>query len=140
MQMENFSEIIKKSRELAALIQESEIYSNLSEARKKSDSDEELQRLISEFNLVRMNLDNEAVKEDRNEELVRKYNFDLRKIYDTVMANENMMLFNEAKEEADSLISKINMILSGALNGEDPESIDISSSCSGDCGSCGGCH
>lgn len=55
-------DIIEKARELGRLIQEEESYKKLQDAQKSADADMELQRLIGEFNLKRMSINNEASK------------------------------------------------------------------------------
>lgn len=55
-------DIIEKARELGRLIQEEESYKKLQDAQKNADADMELQRLIGEFNLKRMSINNEASK------------------------------------------------------------------------------
>lgn len=54
--------IIEKARELGRLIQEEDSYKKLQDAQKNADADMELQRLIGEFNLKRMSINNEASK------------------------------------------------------------------------------
>ena len=53
-------DIIEKARELGRLIQEEDSYKKLQDAQKNADADMELQRLIGEFNLKRMSINNEA--------------------------------------------------------------------------------
>ena len=56
------------------------------------------------------------------------------------MNNESMQAYNEAKNEMDSLMQYINAILTTAVNGGDPMTVEEPSSCSGDCSGCSGCH
>ena len=51
-------DIIEKARELGRLIQEEDSYKKLQDAQKNADADMELQRLIGEFNLKRMSINN----------------------------------------------------------------------------------
>lgn len=55
-------DIIEKARELGRLIQEEDSYKKLQDAQNNADADMELQRLIGEFNLKRMSINNEASK------------------------------------------------------------------------------
>lgn len=55
-------DIIEKARELGRLIQEEDSYKKLQDAQKNADADMELQRLIGQFNLKRMSINNEASK------------------------------------------------------------------------------
>lgn len=133
--------IIEMAREMGKVIQESEEYKELMNARAASDNDENLQSQIQQFNLVRMNLEMESSKEDASQEKVSALNEELMSIYTQVMENEHMVAFNEAKEVIDTLMNKATSILAAAVNGEDPMTFDPEAhSCSGSCSTCGGCH
>lgn len=133
--------IIEMAREMGKVIQESEEYKALMAARTASDNDENLQKQIQQFNLVRMNLEMESSKEDADQEKVSSLNDDLMNIYTQVMENENMVSFNEAKDVIDSLMNTATAILAAAVNGEDPMTFDPEAhSCGGSCSTCGGCH
>ena len=109
-------------------------------ATKAADEDETLQALISEFNLKRIAINTEEGKEDMDAEKIRQLNQELRDTYAAVMANEKMIAYNEAKGELDMLVNKIQFAINLAAQGQDPNLAAQESSCSGDCGSCGGCH
>ena len=75
-------------------------YLVLDQARKANDKDEELQNMIGEFNLARMDLNDEIGKSERND-----------------------------------------AIINTAMNGGDPMTVqEPSTSCTGSCSTCGGCH
>ena len=65
-------DIIEKARELGRLIQEEDSYKKLQDAQNNADADMELQRLIGEFNLKRMSINNEASKKERDQEKLSK--------------------------------------------------------------------
>lgn len=109
-------------------------------ATKAADEDASLQALISEFNLKRIAINTEEGKEDADTDKIRQLNQELRECYAAVMANEKMMAYNEAKGELDLLVNKIHFAINLAAQGQDPNLAAQESSCSGDCGSCGGCH
>lgn len=134
-------DIITMAREMGKEIQKDDRYLNWQIARQNSDSDEELQNLIGEFNLKRMAINNEVSKEDRNEENVKKLNDELRHVYAQIMQNPNMTAYNEAKNQIDALLQRISAIITQSAEGEDPETADYEEhSCGGECSSCGGCH
>ena len=56
-------DIIELARQIGKEIQQDERYLNLQKAEKSSDSDQQLQDLIGDFNLKRMAINNEAQKE-----------------------------------------------------------------------------
>ncbi len=109
-------------------------------ATKAADEDKDLQEKISEFNLKRLAINTEEGKEDADADKIRELNQELRSIYASVMANESMMAYNNAKAELDVLVNKIHFAINLAVQGQDPNLAAQESACSGDCGSCGGCH
>lgn len=109
-------------------------------ATKAADEDKELQEKISEFNLKRLAINTEEGKEEADADKIRELNQELRTIYAAVMANESMMAYNNAKAELDVLVNKIHFAINLAIQGQDPNLAAQESACSGDCGSCGGCH
>ena len=64
-------DIIELARELGAKIQEDERYLNLKIASQVNDSDENLQTLINEFNLKRINVSNELSKSTHDDEKIK---------------------------------------------------------------------
>lgn len=134
-------DIIELSREIGRKLQEDKRYINLKVAQQNSDNDSALQDLIGEFNLKRMAINNEAGKEDRDEKKIESLNHEIRDLYTEIMANESMMKYNNAKNEFDYLVKRINAIIMQSAEGEDPNTTDLQeSACSGSCSSCSGCH
>lgn len=135
--------VIEKARELGVLIQQDERYSAYYAAKEANDKDENLQDMINEFNMKRMQLNAEVSKENKNEERLSELDDAIKSLYGTIMANENMINYNKAKADMDSLLNQINMIITYSANGEDPLTCpceEVNVSCGGDCSACGGCH
>ena len=65
-------------------------YLALDQARKANDKDEELQNLIGEFNLARMDLNNEISKSERSDERIAELNTKVNDLYGKIMADEGM--------------------------------------------------
>ena len=96
----------------AMALQTDSRYLAMDQARKMNDKDEELQNLIGEFNLARMDLNNEIGKPERSDERIAELN---QKVNDA--------------------------IINTAMNGGDPMTVqEPSASCTGSCSTCGGCH
>ena len=94
----------------------------------------------SEFNLVRMNLNAEMSKSEKDKARIDQLNAEMRTLYAEIMKNPHMLAFSAAKDEVDKLANQINTILMMAINGEDPDEIDVSAAgCGGNCSSCSGC-
>ena len=133
-------DIIEKARELGRLSQEEDSYKKLQDAQKNADADMELQRLIGEFNLKRMSINNEASKKERDQEKLSKLNTEMREAYSQIMSNENMIAYNDAKAAFDVVANRVLAIVQQSAEGAAPEPADYSqSSCSGRCASCGSC-
>ena len=134
-------EILEITRELGKAIQENELYKAFAKAKKANDEDKELQDLIGEFNLKRMSINNEASKKERDQDKLAQLNTEMREVYSKIMSNENMIAYNDAKEEFDVVANRVLAIVQQSCEGADPETADYSqSSCSGSCDTCGGCH
>ena len=95
-------------------------YLALDQARKLNDRDEELQNMIGEFNLARMDLNNEIGKTERSDARIAELNEKVNDLYGKIMADA---------------------IINTAMNGGDPMTVqEPSASCTGSCSTCGGCH
>ena len=116
-------------------------YVILDQARKANDKDEELQNLIGEFNLARMDLNNEIGKTERSDARIAELNEKVNDLYGKIMASEGMVAYNAAKADAEALISHIDAIINTAMNGGDPMTVQApTGGCTGSCSTCGGCH
>ena len=133
-------DVIAKARELGKAIQQDERFIRYAKARLANDDDKELQDAIGEFNLVRMELDREVNSDEKNDDKVKELNEKLRKVYSSVMSSPAMVEYNTAMAALDTLVNEINVIISKSIDGEDPDTCDTSSGCTGSCDSCGGCH
>ena len=133
--------IIEATRNLGAEIQKDERFLEFAKAKLAVDNDEALQKNIGEFNITRMNLEQEASAEEPNQEKITELNEKLRGIYTEIMSSQNMLNFNTAKAAVDSMMNDIMSMLTQCLEGADPTAVEPEThSCSGSCDSCGGCH
>ena len=135
-------DVIELARSLGAAIQAHPLYQEYLKAKEVNDADEELQKLIGEYNRQRMNINMEMEKEPEQQdaEKIEKLNSELEKTYFEVMANPSMAAFSKKKEELDEVLNKANTIVLMSLNGEDPATCEPHTDCGGNCASCGGCH
>lgn len=129
-------------KEAAAQLQKEEAYLALSHALKQNDEDEQLQQLIGDFNLARIDLNSEMSKSaaEKDTEKVARLNTRVNELYGQIMANDSMAAYNEAKGEVEQIINYVNAIINTAINGGDPLTVEQPSSCTGSCASCAGCH
>lgn len=138
----NEMDIIALAREIGKKIQNDDSYIRYQLAKQAADEDEELQKLINQFDIKRVEISEEAEKEEdeRDSEKVRKLNTEMRSIYAKIMTNERMINYNDAKDGFDIIMQRISAIIQKSAEGEDPETADYTPSCTGTCSTCGGCH
>ena len=86
----------------AVALQTDSRYLVLDQTRKANDKDEELQNLIGEFNLARMDLNNEIGKSERNDARIAELNEKVNSLYGQIMGNEGMVAYNEAKRDCEN--------------------------------------
>ena len=134
--------VIELARELGKALQEDERYKKYQEAKEKNDKDVELQNMIGDFNVKRMQLNQEMQKEEKDPEAMQKLDSELKEVYTKRMGNPNMSEFNTAQQAVDKLLNSVNYIISMAANGEYPMTCpeEQPASCGGSCSTCGGCH
>ena len=76
--------VIESVRELGKEIQKDERFIRFAKARLESDNNTELQAMIGEFNVTRMELDRISAAEEQNEEKHKELNEQLREIISSV--------------------------------------------------------
>lgn len=104
----------------AMALQTDSRYLAMDQARKMNDKDEELQNLIGEFNLARMDLNNEIGKPERSDERIAELNQKVNDLYGKIMADDGMVAYNEAKRDCEALVNYIDAIINTAMNGGTP--------------------
>ena len=128
-------------KKAAVAMQTDPRYLELDAARRENDMDQELQGLIGEFNLARLDLNNETSKSAPDHEHVAELNKRVNDLYSQIMASEGMVRYNTAKADCEALVSHIDAIINTAMNGGDPMTVNPpQGGCTGSCATCGGCH
>ena len=124
--------IIEMARSLGRALQNDDRFVRTQLAQNAADEDKELQDLIGEFNLKRIALNQETTREEKDGEI--------REVYARLMANEHMQAYQAAKQELDQLVSNVATIVTLSAQGQNPDDIQESAGCGGDCSGCAGCH
>lgn len=128
-------------KKAALALQTDPRYLELDAARRENDADQELQNLIGEFNLARLDLNNETAKTEHEDARLAELNKRVNDLYSQIMASEGMVRYNAAKAECEQMVAHIDAVINTAMNGGDPLEVkQPGGGCSGSCGSCGGCH
>ncbi|MCC8192510.1 MAG: YlbF family regulator [Ruminococcus sp.] len=133
--------VIEKARELGKALQESAEYQQYIEAKRVNDTDVDLQNMIGEFNMLRMQLNQEMSKEEKNSDEMKRLDGEIKTLYGKIMSNKSMAEYNACTEKMEKIMNSVNYIISQAANGEDPMTCpETAPSCTGSCSTCGGCH
>ena len=98
-------DIIEMTRELGKAIQADDRYIAYMLAKQANDEDEQLQNLISAFNLKRVELQMEIGKPDKDNEKITELNEIIKSTYQKIMANPKMVAYEAAKTGIDELVS-----------------------------------
>lgn len=136
-------DIIKLTRELGAAIQQDERYLAFTKAREENEKDTELNELMSQIQMVQMNYQLEASKEEPDSAKMQAFEEEFNTLYTKFMANDKMQAYDAARTEVDEMMNYIMQILSLCVNGADPATCEPEKhdhECGGSCSSCSGCH
>ena len=136
-------DIIKLTRELGAAIQQDERYLAFTKAREENEKDTELNELMGQIQMVQMNYQLEASKEEPDSAKMQAFEEEFNTLYTKFMANGKMQSYDAARTEVDEMMNYIMQILSLCVNGADPATCEPEKhdhECGGSCSSCSGCH
>ena len=126
------AEIFEKARELGEAIIESAEYKELKKAELEQENDEEAMALLKEYSELRTSLAQEIQKGDVSEEEMASIREKLEEAYEKVTTNDHITAYINAQREFQSVLDKMNQIITFHITGETP------GGCSGNCSSCGG--
>ena len=136
--------VIELTRQLGAAIQKDERYLAFAAAKEANEKDDALNALMGEIQMIQMNYQMEASKEEPDSAKMQEFEAEFNAKYEAFMANENMQKYDEARTEVDSMMNYIMQILGLCVNGADPATCEPEQqhdhSCDGSCSSCSGCH
>ena len=133
-------DVIEKTRELGAVIQQDERYLAFMAAKKNNEADAELNGLINKLGEIQNEYAEAMEKEELAESEKEKYDKRFRDVYAVVMQNENMIAYQQAKTEIDGMMQYVMQLLSMCVNGQDPATCEVpAQGCTGSCATCGGC-
>ena len=133
-------DIIEMTRELGKALQNDDRFIAYTIAKQANDNDKELNDDIEKFSKLRQDLTTAMSAEDKDTDLIKQLDEDIKSTYQKIMSNKNMIVFQSAQTALENLVTNINQIISMCANGEDPETCQPpTGGCSGSCATCGGC-
>lgn len=132
-------DIIEMTRELGKALQADDRYTAYMLAKQANDNDTVLQALINGFENMRLQLNEELAKDDKDTDRIKELDEGIKSNYKQIMSNKNMIVFTAAQGSLEALVNNMNQIITMCANGEDPDTCQPSTGCSGSCATCGGC-
>ena len=125
-------EIMEMAAELGKLVKQSEQYKKFEAADKAYDDDLDLLKLISEYNAQREIVEAEERKPEPDQAVIENVEKRIHELYNEITTNTVFINYNEAQNELNQLMQKVNEEITYQVTGQRP--------CTHDCSTCGGCH
>ena len=125
--------ILQMAGSLGRLIREDERYVKMTAAQTAYREDEELMRLIAEYNAQQAALSAAYAEKERDSNLIRDIDARINTLYMEITENEHYKNYVEAKEQFYALIAQVNDEIMFNITGEYPHH------CGGSCSGCSGC-
>ena len=130
------NKIIELAHALGEEIAKSAEIENLEKAKAAFESDEALQKKMSEYEAERMLLGQEFAKPESevDERAVADLRARVEELTAEISKNPVYIAFAEAQQQMNNLMASVNAEIKFCITGERP------SQCTHDCSSCSGCH
>ena len=129
------TKVIEKAHELGLVIASSDEMKNLEVAKAAFDSDIELNKLMSEYEVERKLLGEEFEKpaDKADQVAIANLRARLEEITSIVTKNNVYIAFNEAQAAVNRMMAEVNAEIKFCITGE-------RDNCTHDCSTCSGCH
>ena len=126
-------EIMELAAQLGQAIKADERIAKMEEARIAYEKDEEIQKLMLEYNAQQIALAEEYKKDPVDQQIIEAIEHRLDEIVSTVTSSPVFVMVNEAQEAVNKLMSEVNSEIEFQITGQRPCTHDCSS-CGSDCG------
>ena len=126
-------EIMELAAQLGQAIKADERIAKMNEARLAYEKDEEIQKLMLEYNAQQIAMAEEYKKDPVDQQIIEAIENRLDEIVAAVTSNPVFVMVNEAQEAVNKLMTEVNSEIEFQITGQRP-------SCTHDCSTCGaGC-
>ena len=126
-------EIMELAAQLGQAIKADERIAKMNEARVAYEKDEDIQKLMLEYNTQQIALAEEYKKENVDQKIIEAIEHRLDEIVSQVTSNPIFVKANEANEAVNKLMQEVNAEIEFQITGQRPCTHDCSS-CGSDCG------
>ena len=123
--------VFELAAELGRALKNDEKLVRLAEVKKKYENENELQKMLVEYEVQQKALQVELTKEERDTLFIDVIQKRINELYDSIMNHPVFIELNEAQAEVNELMNAVNNTITFEITGELP-------SCTHDCSSCGG--
>ena len=127
-------EVMEMARLLGLAIREDEIGKRAEACKKAYEEDEQIMALTTEFDVQQKALAAIAGDKDSDKNLISSIQSRLTEIYEEVLATDAYKNYEQAQNELNNLINRVNSTIMAQVNGQESEG------CTHDCSTCSGCH
>ena len=131
--MENKT-IFELAAELGKTLKEDARIIALDKAREVFEADETVKALMTEYEVQQNAIHEEAMKEERSEEVLNAIQDRIEAIYNQIVESDSYKVLEAAQNEVNALMEAVNNTITFNITGEEP------SACTHDCSTCSGCH
>ena len=134
-------DVIELARQLGHELQNDARFAEANAAAAAANADEALGKMVADFETMRREL--EALAADReNDNAARAGELDkqMHAAYESINSHPAMVRYAQSGAELEELVNYIVKIITAAANGENPDTVEKESACTGSCETCGGCH
>lgn len=126
-------EIMELAAQLGQAIKADERIAKMEEARIAYEKDEEIQKLMLEYNAQQIAMAEEYKKDPVDQQIIEAIEHRLDEIVSAVTSSPVFVMVNEAQEVVNKLMSEVNSEIEFQITGQRPCTHDCSS-CGSDCG------
>ena len=126
-------EIMELAAQLGQAIKADERIAKMEEARVAYESNEDIQKLMLEYNAQQIALAEEYKKDPVDQQIIEAIEHRLDEIVSAVTSSPVFVMVNEAQEAVNKLMNEVNSEIEFQITGQRPCTHDCSS-CGSDCG------
>ena len=126
-------EIMELAAQLGQAIKADARVAKMEEAKVAYEKDEQIQKLMLEYNAQQIAMAEEYKKDPVDEKIIEAIENRLNQIVEEVTSNATFIAINEAQEAVQALMTEVNAEIEFQITGQRPCSHDCSS-CGSDCG------
>ena len=128
--------VMECARQLGMAIVESEVYKNMQMTEAAAMGNEEVSAAMARFLEIKQLIGEEMQKQDADPMLLSDYGREMDEMQQKLNDMKLIEDMTSSRQRFSEMMTQVNKILEFIITGE----VAQSGGCSGNCGSCGGCH